>query len=71
MNRKIAYVLNVIKSGFKEEIAAQIVLLQPNADKEQIIRQLSTVLSKLKSQNLLIACKEGRKYRYSLPPNNR
>lgn len=66
MNRKIAFVLSIIKSGYRDEIAIQIAKLQPDGNKEQIAKQLSTVLSKLKSQKLLTAIKEGRKYRYSL-----
>ncbi|WP_158827764.1 hypothetical protein [Mucilaginibacter lacusdianchii] len=67
ISHKISYALNVIHSGFKEDIAEQITLLQPGLSKEFVIRQISTVLCELKAQNLLNTTKIGRKLWYSLP----
>ncbi|TWR27008.1 hypothetical protein FPZ42_08210 [Mucilaginibacter achroorhodeus] len=70
LSLKIAFVLSKINAGVKDEIASHLMLLQPELQLEPLIKHLSTVLSDLKSKNLLATIKDGRRYRYSLVQNS-
>lgn len=66
INGKIAFALNEIGSGFNEDIANAMAQYEPKSDAKKISKQISGVLSILKSKGQLKTEKEGRKDRFSL-----
>lgn len=66
INARIAFALNEIGSGFNEDIAAAMAQYEPKSDAQKISKQISGVLSTLKSKGQLKTVKEGRKDKYSL-----
>ncbi len=66
INARIAFALNEIGSGFNDEIAAAMAQYEPKSDAPKISKQISGVLSTLKSKGLLTAEKVGRKDKFSL-----
>lgn len=66
INSKIAFALNEIGSGFNEDIADAMAQYEPKSDAPKIRKQISGVLSTLKSKGQLKTEKVGRKDRFSL-----
>ena len=66
VNSKIAFALNEIGSGFNEDIANAMAQYEPKSDAKKISKQISGILSTLKSKGQVSAVKEGRKDRFSL-----
>ena len=66
LNEKIAFALKEIGSGFNEDIAKAMAQYQPQSDEKKISKQISGVLSVLKTKGQLKTTKEGRKDKYSL-----
>ncbi|WP_345949376.1 hypothetical protein ABDD95_21245 [Mucilaginibacter sp. PAMB04274] len=64
---KIAFALKEIGSGFNEDIANAMAQYEPKSDAKTISRQISNVLSNLKSKGQITVEKFGRKDKYSLP----
>ncbi len=66
LNEKIAFALKEIGSGFNEDIASAMAQYQPQSDEKKIGKQISGVLSVLKTKGMLKTTKEGRKDKYAL-----
>jgi hypothetical protein len=66
INSKIAFALKEIGSGFNEQIAEAMAQYEPKSDAKKISKQISGVLSTLKSKGQLKVEKVGRKDRFSL-----
>lgn len=66
LNEKIAFALKEIGTGFNEDIAKAMAQYQPQSDEKKIGKQISGVLSVLKTKGMLKTTKEGRKDKYSL-----
>jgi hypothetical protein len=66
INAKIAFALREIGSGFNEDIANAMAQYEPKSDAQKISKQISGVLSTLKSKGQLSVEKVGRKDKYSL-----
>jgi len=66
INGRIAFALKEIGSGFNEEIAEAMAQYEPKSDAKKISKQISGVLSTLKSKGQLKAEKVGRKDKFSL-----
>lgn len=66
INGKIAFALNEIGSGFNEDIAAAMAQYEPKSDVQKLSKQISGVLSTLKTKGQLNAEKVGRKDKFSL-----
>ena len=64
LNEKIAFALKELGSGFNEEIA-KVIADQSGADEKKISKQISGVLSALKTTGKLKTSKEGRRDKYS------
>jgi len=64
LSAKIAYALNEIHDGFKEDIAEAMAQHEPKSDAERISKQISGVLSAMKTKGQLKAEKIGRKDRF-------
>jgi|GEM_PF-2252773 hypothetical protein len=64
LSSKIAYALNEIHDGFKEDIAEAMAQHEREADPEKISKQISGVLSAMKTRGQLRAEKVGRKDRF-------
>lgn len=69
LNSKVIFALNIIKSGFVEDIANKIAELQPELDAIKVKTQISGVLSSLKTKGVLEAKKIGRKDRFTINKN--
>ncbi|QJD95380.1 hypothetical protein HH214_05585 [Mucilaginibacter robiniae] len=63
---KIAFALNEIGSGFNEDIANTMAQYEPKSDAKKISKQISGILSTLKSKGQLNTEKVGRKDKLSL-----
>jgi len=66
VNSKIAFALSQIGSGFNEDIAEEIARYEPKSDAKKISKQISGILSTLKTKGHLKAEKSGRKDKFSL-----
>lgn len=66
INAKIAFALHEIGSGFNEDIANAMAQYEPKSDAKKISKQISGVLSTLKSKGQVTAEKVGRKDKFSL-----
>jgi len=66
IQRKIAFALKEIGSGFKEDIANAMAQYEPRSDAEKIIKQIAVPLSNLQEQGKVAVEKVGRKYRFKL-----
>jgi len=66
LDRKIAYVLTSIESGFKNDIVAGLHALQPELNIHKLEKQLAVRLSYLLKIGAIKGDKISRSYRYSL-----
>jgi len=63
--QKIAFVLDQIGSGYKEDIA-KVIAKEDGTDVADVTKKISGVLSSMKSKGQLTAVKDGRRDKYSL-----
>ncbi len=66
INGKIAFALKEIGSGFNEDVANAMAQYEPKLDAKKISKQISGVLSTLKSKGQLKTEKVGRRDKFSL-----
>jgi hypothetical protein len=66
ISEKIAFALKEIGSGFNDDIAAAMAQYEPQSDAKKISKQISGVLSTLKTKGMLSVSREGRKDKYTL-----
>lgn len=65
IKEKIAFTLDFLKNGYKEDIA-KLMAEWEQSDFDLAIKQISGVLSSLKSNGLITAIKDGRRDLYTL-----
>lgn len=70
LDMKIAHVLSVIDSGFKEDILREIIQRQPELNARKLELLLAVRLSYLIKNDLIGAKKVGRRYQYRLLSTN-
>jgi hypothetical protein len=66
INAKVIFALKEIGSGFNEDIANAMAQYEPKSDAKKISKQISGVLSALKTRGQVRAEKAGRKDKFSL-----